>query len=184
MKAVFIIPQIGANERELFTMKSILEKNKVSCTIASFSKGKVIGKYGRSFNASGQISSLRIDSFDCCIVVGGENASSLADYSQVTNLLTEADRQNKLIALLCMHPAIFLDKLPFLMGKNLTAFKSANSWPETAIEAAGAKYLDEPVVQDKNLITCQNEKDAGLCAEQIVHSLFHGIRMHSSESKR
>ena len=169
-KSLFIVPQIGFNEIELFAIKKILEKSKIKCTIASFSKGRVIGKHEKIANATEIIKKINYADYDCFIFVGGENASSLSEYQCVLDLLKNANKLNKLIALLCMHPAIFLPSLPFLKNKKMTVFKSKNNWSVGIIKKE-AVYVDESVVIDGNILTCRGEEDAKQLAEKIVKLL-------------
>ena len=65
MKALFIVPQIGFNETELFTVRRFLERHKITCVVASYSKGKVIGKTGKSVVAKEVLCSIDIDDYNC-----------------------------------------------------------------------------------------------------------------------
>jgi protease I len=171
MKAIFIVPQIGFNEHELFTIRQNLEKNKIKCEIASFSKGKVISKEGTAINASEMICPINPDDYSCFIFVGGENVSSLVDHKCVINLIKKANKKRKIIALLCMNPALLLPKAGLLKGKRVTVFKTKNNWSENNIIKNKGILVDEPVVIDDNIITCRNEEDSELLAERIISKL-------------
>jgi protease I len=168
MKAVFLVPQIGFNDHELFILKKTLEKNKIDCIVSSYSKGEVISKNGKIIKAHEIICNLKAKDYDCFIFVGGENVSSLTEHKCVIELLKAVNAQNKLIVLLCMHPALFLPRLNFLEGKKMTVFKSKNKWSVETIKN-NAIYVDEPVVVDGNIITCRDEKDTKELADKIVN---------------
>jgi protease I len=171
MKALFLVPQIGFNEFELFTLKKNLEKNNISCHIASFTKGKVIGKTGKSAMAKEILCNIDVDSFDCFIIVGGMNVSSLVEHKCVVDIITKANSKKKLVVLLCMAPSLFCSITNILKGKKATVFKSKNSWSVKNLIENGVIHVDEPVVVDGNIITCRDEKDASVLASTIAKML-------------
>jgi protease I len=167
-KAVFLVPQIGFNEVELFTLKKTLEKNKIECAIASYAKGTVIGKNAKKANATEIICNINHKDYDCFIIVGGENVSSLSEHSCVINLLETADKGSRIIALLCMAPALFLSVSDILKHKKLTVFPSKNGWSMENIIKHGGILVDEPVVVDGNIVSCRNEEDSQELADILV----------------
>ena len=171
MKALFLVPQIGFNDTELFTIKHYLEKNKIQCCLASFSKGKVISKTGKSTVAREMFSNVNIDNYDCFIIVGGMNISSLVEYDCVVDLIKGANAESKLIVLLCMSAALFSSVTDILKGKKATVFKNKNAWAVENLLNNGVIHVDEPIVVDKNIITCRDEKDSLELAKTIVDFL-------------
>jgi protein deglycase len=171
MKALFLVPQIGFNETELFTIKKFLEKNKIECSVASYSKGKVIGKGGKSLVAKEILCNIKVKDFDCFIVVGGMNVSSLVEHKCVVEMIKEAFSSNKLVVLLCMAPSLFCSVTNIFKGKKVTVFKSKDSWSVKNIVKHGLIHTDEPVVIDGNLLTCRDEKDSLELAKKIVELL-------------
>ncbi len=170
-KAVFLVPQIGCNDVELMTLKTVLEKNSIPCVIASYSTGKVISKAGVQLNASRSIASLRPEEFDAIIVVGGENVASLAEYDCVIDLIKSAHALKKYIVLLCMNATLLLPKAGLLEGRKVTVFENKNKWSLKQIKEHKGILVDEPVVVDGNIITCRNEEDVMGLAGTIIHIL-------------
>ncbi len=170
-KAIFIIPQIGFNDIELSTIKTILEKNKIKCSIASYSLGTVISKFGKKMKADKIVCNIKDDDYDCLIFVGGENVSNLSEHKCIINMIKSAYKKKKLLALLCMNPALLLPKANLIKGKKVTVFQNKNGWSEKHIREKKGILIDEPVVIDKNIITCRDEKDARLLAENIIRLL-------------
>jgi protease I len=171
MNALFLVPQVGFNETELFTIKRFLEKNNVKCDIASYSKGKVIGKTGKSVVAKQIFCSVVVKDYGCFIVVGGMNVASLIEHKCVVEMINDAYSVGKLIVLLCMAPALFCSVTDILKGKNVTVFKSKDLWGVKNLVQHGVKHVDEPVVFDGNILTCRDEKDSLQLAKTIVEVL-------------
>ncbi len=177
LSALFIVPQIGFNENELFTIKKHLEKNKISCTIASFAKGKVIGKNGKSASAKEILCNLcsqdatSAEKYDCFIIVGGMNVASLVEHKCVVQMINNACSSGKLIVLLCMAPSLFCSVTDILKGRKATVFKSKDMWSVHNLKEKGVIYVDEPVVRDGNILTCRDEKDSLELAKMIVDVL-------------
>jgi putative intracellular protease/amidase len=165
MKALFIVPQIGFNETELFTLKRFLERHKITCVVGSYSKGKVIGKTGKTVVAKQVLCNIDVNDYDCFIVVGGMNVSSLVEHKCVVDMIDNACSSGKLIVLLCMAPALFCS---ILKGKRATVFKTKNLW---SVKALGSAYVDSPIVIDSNVISCRDEKDSLALAKKIVEVL-------------
>ena len=170
-KVIFIIPQIGWNDIELFTIKKTLEKHKIKCETASYSTGKSISKTGKTINVDHIVCNLKTSDFDCLIFVGGQNVSSLAEYPCIIDLIKESFKENKILALLCINPALLLPKANLMKGKKVTSFKMKNNWSHDEIMKRGGVIVDSPVVIDGNIITCRDEKDAQLLAKSLVNLL-------------
>ena len=170
-RALAIISQVGFNDKELLTIKSTLEKNNISCVIASFAQGECIGKYGKRVTARYAIPSVNIDEFDALFFVGGYGISALMEYEQVIKLIKKANRAKKIIGAHCLAPALVLAKAGLLKGKNVTVFHTKDGWSAKEVLAHGAKLINAPVVTDKNIITGRNEDEAKAFADALVIAL-------------
>lgn len=169
--ALFIIPQIGFNDVELFTIRDILFKNSIECHIASYSLGTAISKTGKTINADRNICSLKVKEYDCFIFVGGENVSSLVEHKCVIELVKKAYKEKKLLALLCVNPALILPKASLIEGRKVTVFNTKNNWSTDFIKENKGILVDEPIVVDENIITCRDEKDAKELADLLLEIL-------------
>jgi len=170
--ALFIVPQIGFNYFELITIRKKLEKNHIRCSIASYSKGTVISKDKKTLNAEHIICELKAADFDCLIFVGGENISNLAKHKCIIKLIQESYKEKRLIALLCLNSALLLPKAGLMEGRKVTVFETRNNWSREHVLEKKGILIEEPVVIDENIITCKDEKDAGLIADKILERLL------------
>jgi len=171
MKALFLVPQIGFNENELFTIKKALENHNIRCRIASFAKGKAIGKTGKPALVKEILCKVDVKDYDCFIMVGGMNVSSLIEHKCVVDMINSAYSSGKILALLCMTPALFSTVTDILKGKRVTVFKDKNNWSLKALKENGLIHVDEPVVADGNILTSRDEKDSLELAKRIVEKL-------------
>jgi putative intracellular protease/amidase len=167
-KALFILQQIGFNDNEYNAISTHLKNNNIQCIVASVNIGEVKGKYGQIFQAEETITNIDLKKYGTIILLGGENVSSLAENKNLIELLEKANSQNKLIVLLCMWPALLIGKVSFLRQKTLAVFKCKNNWSVETILGYNGNLSDSPIVQDHNILTCANEKDAKDCADGII----------------
>jgi putative intracellular protease/amidase len=170
-KAVFIVPQIGFNDIELTTIRSRLEEKGIVCIIASYEKSEVMSKTKKVMLADAAIADLKAEEYDCFIFVGGEHVSVLSESRHVQDIVSNAYKLGKVIALLCLNPALILPKVNLLEGKSVTVFKTKDGWSERFISENGGILVDKPVVIDRNIVTCRNEEDAGLLADKLIEML-------------
>jgi protease I len=84
-------------------------------------------------------------------------------YPVMIDLVRNAYRNGKLIAAICHGPQLLISA-KILRGKRVT------SWPSIKVdlENAGAIWVDEPVVQDDNLITSRKPTDIPKFNKQIL----------------
>lgn len=117
----------------------------------------------------------------------------LAKSETLGKIITEFNRDGKLIAAICHGPAGFLpaksDGIPFVSGRKLTSFtneeervyKKDNLTPfflQDALMDEGADFIeDEPgavnIITDGNLITGQNFQSAKNFAKAVVDYLSY-----------
>lgn len=156
---LFLIAQEGFQDIELSDSKNELESKGHNCSIASLQDDICTGKYGEMIAADLGVDLVVVDDYDCIVVIGGPGTSSLASSDKVISILNEASGKGKLIAAICIAPAIVLSKTSILNGKNATCFQTPDGSSKKELESAGATFVDKPVVVDGKLITA-NGPDA------------------------
>jgi protease I len=105
-------------------------------------------------------------SYDALVIPGGYSPDHLRTNEAMVDLVRDADEQGKTIAAVC-HAGSLLIEADVVDGRKLT------SWPSirTDLLNAGAEWLDEPVVEDANLITSRNPGDLEEFSEAILAAL-------------
>ncbi|RNB91670.1 DJ-1/PfpI family protein [Brevibacillus fluminis] len=104
-----------------------------------------------------------VDDFDALALPGGfEQAGFYEDAYRpdVLAFIREFDRQNKVIASICVG-ALPIGKSGVLQGRNATTYNLSNRNRQNQLAEMGANVLgDEPIVVDRNVITSFNPSTA------------------------
>ena len=145
------------------------------------------GKYG--YPAAPQVSAEQVSAaeFDGVIVPGGYAPDLLRRYPAVIRLVSEANRQGKIIGAIC-HAGWVLCSAGVLRGKTATCFSAIKD----DVVNAGARYVDEEVVRDGNLVTSRTPDDLPAFMRTMIEALqgrptaktSHGRKRSASLSAR
>ena len=162
MKAL-ILAADGFEDSELLYPYYRLQEAGISATIAGPEVGTITGKHGYSVDANKTLDEVNAGDYDLLLLPGGKAPESvrLNDHAvQVTKEMMEADKP---IAAIC-HGAQTLISADVLRGKNATCWQGVRD----DLKAAGAKYADEEVVVDGNLVTSRCPDDLpAFCREMM-----------------
>jgi PfpI family intracellular protease len=101
--------------------------------------------------------------FDLLVLPGGKAPEIIRKNEKVLEIVRQFNNMGKPIAAICHGPQI-------LISAGIIEGRLATSYSQVAKELknAGATYLDEPVVVDKNLITSRKPADL----PQFVQAIF------------
>lgn len=167
-KALFVIAFRNFRDEELFVPKEILEKAGWEVKIASLVKGLAQGADGGEINVDFLIEEVNVDDFDLFVFVGGPGMVENLDNSRFHNLAQKAKESGKVIAAICIAPAL-LAKAGILKEKKATVWSNAfNKEPIEILKENGAIYQDQAVVVDENLITANGPSAAYEFAKKIL----------------
>jgi protease I len=147
-KAVFIIAPVNFRDEELFEPKAILEKAGVSVTIACSIKGTAKGKLGATARPDILLKDVNVADYDAIVFIGGGGAAVYLDDPAAHRIAQEAVKQKKILAAICMSPAI-LARAGVLKGKKATVFPG----DEAELTSHGATYTGKMIEKDGNIIT-------------------------------
>ena len=109
---------------------------------------------------------INVDEIDAVIIPGGWAPDYLRRTPAIVDLVKKAIDKGKVVAAIC-HGGWLLCSTGLLKGRKLTSFSSIKD----DMENAGAIWIDEPCVIDKNLITSRTPDDLPYFARAIVSSL-------------
>jgi protease I len=109
---------------------------------------------------------VRADDFDAIIVPGGYAPDKMRLHQPMIDLVRKAHDLGKVIAAVCHGPQLLISA-DIVRGRRLT------SWPSVAIDLknAGAIWVDEPVVTDRNLITSRKPSDLPVFNRAVIQAL-------------
>lgn len=111
------------------------------------------------------------DEFDALVLPGGvANPDALRTNEQAVTFARTFVESGKPVAAICHAPWTLIET-GCLEGKNVT------SWPslKTDLTNAGARWTDEELVVDGNLITSRNPDDLPAFCSAILEAVNHGV---------
>jgi len=119
-----------------------------------------------TINIEKAVSEVSVDDFDALILPGGHGPAVLREDSNVIEFVKDFWDSGKIVAAICHGPQVLITA-EVLDGKTLTSVGSIRE----EIEGAGAKFLDQSVVVDGNLVTSRGPKDLHDFLTNIVEAL-------------
>lgn len=114
--------------------------------------------------------------YDALILPGGViNPDQLRTFPKAIIFVKEMNQQNKPIAAICHGPCL-------LINAEAVKDKQVTSWPSIQVDLinAGACWVDEPVVRDRNLVTSRKPDDIPQFNEAMI-KLFQTSKINSRQ---
>jgi len=124
------------------------------------------GKYGYPLETDGKIDDFNVDDFDAVIIPGGWAPDYMRRNKVMVDFVKEMNEKGKVVAAIC-HAASMLVSADILKGRKMTCFMAVK---DDAVNA-GANYVDEEVIVDKNLITSRTPDDLPAFCREIIKAL-------------
>jgi len=109
---------------------------------------------------------VRADDFDLVVIPGGFAPDYLRRHEAVLKLVSTLAEQGKVVAAVCHGPAV-LCSTQALKGKKATCFFAIKD----DVSNAGARYVDEEVVRDGNLITSRKPDDLPAFMKAVLQAV-------------
>src|SRR6476660_1118330 len=97
----------------------------------------------------------RVEDFDGVIVPGGYAPDHIRRHAKANQFVHDMDAQGKLVASICHGPWVLCSAGGMLKGRRATSFCAIKD----DVVNAGAKWSDEEVVVDNNLVTSRKPED-------------------------
>lgn len=170
-KLLMIIAFKDFKDEEYFIPREILEKAGAEIKVASTKKGTALGTSGGEVNVDLDIDEVMTDDYDGIIFIGGPGAFNHLDNFQCHRIAKEAKEKDKVLAAICIGPAI-LAKAGVLQGKKATVWSSALDKSAIKIlEEGGAQYQDQEVVVDRKIVTASGPQAAEEFGNKLVEIL-------------
>jgi 4-methyl-5(b-hydroxyethyl)-thiazole monophosphate biosynthesis len=147
VKALVLMAQ-GFEEMELSSIVDILRRGNISVTIAGLSSGLITGSRGIKIQPDVLLDSID-ELFDIIILPGGSPGYiNLGNDKRVLDLVNRYYSEGKIVAAICAAPSV-LAKAGILEKKKATIFNGMEDLLKNA------KYVNQTVVEDQNIITSQ-----------------------------
>jgi protease I len=131
---------------------------------------KYKGKQGKvSQQADATTTEAIASEFDAVVIPGGMAPDHMRRNPNTVRFVQEAMQQGKLVAAVCHGPQVLIEG-DLLKDKQATGFSAIRK----DMINAGAKYVDEPLVVDGNLITSRQPGDLAVFTTAILSRLGYG----------
>lgn len=125
------------------------------------------GKQGKlSQKADRTTTDALAEEFDAVIIPGGQAPDVMRTNMKTVRFVQDAIEAGKLVAAVCHGPQVLIEG-DLLKGKRATGFRAIRK----DMENAGAKFADEPLVVDGNLITSRRPGDLPIFTTAILKRL-------------
>jgi protease I len=123
-------------------------------------------KHGYPANADLASADARVADFDAVIIPGGYAPDLMRRNADMVRFVHDMDSAGKPVAAIC-HAGWMIASAKIVKGRRATCFYSVKD----DLIAAGADWVDEPVVVDGNLITSRVPEDLPVFCQAIVKAL-------------
>ena len=154
-KTVVILVEDQYQDQEVWYPYFRLKEEGAKVLVAGTGKKKVYkSKHGYEIEATADADKIKAASVDAVIVPGGYAPDLLRRYDFVNKLVADIFKQGKLVASIC-HGQWVLCSAGILKGKHATCLFAI----QDDVVNAGARYLDQEVVVDGNLVTSRCPED-------------------------
>jgi protease I len=164
-KKVIILAGPDFEDRELFYPLYRLQEAGATVKIAGLGDKTYKGKYGVPVDVDGSTESFVKEIWDAVIVPGGWAPDKIRADQQALEIVRKAIKTN-IVAAICHGPWV-LASANVLQGKTLTSFVNIKD----DLIHAGAKWVDEEVVVDGNLVTSRKPSDLPAFCREIIKLL-------------
>lgn len=124
------------------------------------------GKYGYPIKADLSINNAVPQEFDAVVIPGGFAPDYMRRIPKMVDFIRSMYEQRKVVAAIC-HGGWMLVSADIIRKKTITAFFAIKD----DIKNAGAEYVDQEVVRDKNIITSRCPEDLPAFCRTIIEAL-------------
>lgn len=106
------------------------------------------------------------EDIDAVLIPGGYAPDKMRLHAPVIDLVKRMHQAGKIIAAVCHGPQV-------LISAGLVSGRRMTSWPSVAIDLqnAGAEWVDQPLVEDGNLITSRKPADLEVFNKALIKAL-------------
>ena len=165
-KNILILADDTYEDMELWYPKIRLTEAGAAVKVAGVERRTYHGKHGYPVTADGPLSSYDPNDFDCVVIPGGYAPDRLRRSPTVLDFVKNMSAAGKIVASIC-HAAWVPISAGIVKGKTMTCFHAIKD----DLVNAGAKYVDQPVVVDGNMVSSRTPDDLPDFCKAIISLL-------------
>lgn len=167
VKAVAILAEDDYEDLELwYPYYRLLEAGHNVRIVGSGRKPVFASKHGYEVKADMSASEVDLEDLDAVVIPGGFAPDRLRRIPAVNELVRRMFKEGKVVAAICHAPSVLISA-NVLKGRKVTCFASIKD----DVMNAGARYKDEAVVVDGNLITSRFPADLPEFMKALLRAL-------------
>jgi deglycase len=173
-KRVAVLVEDEFEDQELFGPVDALRRAGAAVTVIGPTAGTAFTGKRHTITVKSDLAAgaANMKNFDALVIPGGHAPDKMRMRHAMVDLARAAMEAGKPVAAICHGPQLLISA-DALRGRTLTC------WPSIAVDVknAGGLYIDQPVVEDGNLITSRKPDDVPLFCEALIRALsVIGIR--------
>ncbi len=167
MKKIAILVEEGYQDLEVwYPYYRLREAGFETLLVGSGTSRHYKGKNGYPLEVQAEIKDLRAADFAAVVIPGGWAPDKLRLSRPVLDFIREMDKGGRVVAAIC-HAGWVLASAGVCRGRRLTSFAAIRD----DLVNAGAEWVDQEVVRDKNLITSRKPDDLPSFCKTILEAL-------------
>ncbi|MCX5703195.1 MAG: type 1 glutamine amidotransferase [Candidatus Omnitrophica bacterium] len=166
MKKVAVLVEDYYQVLEVWYPYLRLREDGIQTILVGTGKGEYKSKEGYPAKEELSVKKARAGDFAAVIIPGGYAPDILRRYPEINKFVRDMYKEGKLVAAIC-HAGWVLVSAGILRGRKVTGFSAIKD----DLINAGAKFLDQEVVVDGNLITSRNPYDLPAFCSEIIKKL-------------
>lgn len=143
-----------------------LKEARIDVVVVGTGKAEYKSKHGYPITPHTSADRVSATEFDGVVVPGGYAPDLLRRFPAVVRLVSDMNRQGKLIGAIC-HAGWVLCSADVLRGRTATCFSAIKD----DVVNAGATYVDREVVRDGNLVTSRKPDDLPAFMREFLAAL-------------
>jgi len=167
-KRIAILAEEGFEDSELIEpLRAMKDVSARVLIVGSGSHEIYRGKRGKAkIKVDATADKVNANDFDAIIIPGGYAPDKMRLHQSMIDLVKKAYASGKVVAAICHGPQL-------LISADVVRGHRVTSWPSVAVDLknAGANWVDEPVVQDGNLITARKPADLPRFNKAIIYAM-------------
>jgi protease I len=165
-KAVLLVEN-NYEDMEFWVPYFRLKEEGAEVTVAGTGSSRsYTSKHGYPVQVDKEAKEIDMSKYDAVVIPGGYAPDLMRRYPEMVKIVKDAHQKGKVIAAIC-HAGWMLASAGILKGKKVTGFFAIKD----DLINAGAKYVDEEVVRDGNLITSRKPDDLPAFCREMIEAL-------------
>jgi protease I len=165
-KKVLILAGPDFEDRELFYPLYRLQEAGATVKVAGLGEKIYKGKYGVPIEVDGNTQNFVKENWHAVIIPGGWAPDKIRADQEALEIVSQATKKSNIVAAIC-HGLWVLASANVLQGKTVTSFVNIKD----DLIHAGARWIDQEVVIDGNLITSRKPSDLPAFCREIIKLL-------------